>query len=110
MLQIPPVEMGVHLQGEGHDSGRDGRAGAGPRVSVGALAVQVSGGDLALAVSLGSGAEGGCQARGARLRVPGNLAVFRGRAYAQCEGGSGVAIGVAVVLKLSSVSGRPQKD
>ena len=104
VLDVSPAEAGLGLQDQGDDPGRHGGGGRGPRVGGGAAAVEVRGDHLPLPLPAAAGAVGGGQGGAALLAVPGDVPVLTGAADAHGEDARGVAVTVAVVLKLASVT------
>ena len=108
MLDVPPGEAGLGLQDEGDDAGRHGGGGRGAGVGGGAAAVEVRRDHLPLPLPAAAGAVGGGQGGAALLAVPGDVPVLAGAADTDGEDARGVAVTVAVVLELPSVTAGKQ--
>ncbi len=115
VLHVPPRQVGVGLEREGADAGRDGRACRRPRVVRRANLVLPQPLVLvdrrdALVVARRARRVGGGQRGGAFLEVPRLPAALRRRRDGQCKDGVGVAIAVAIVVLPTTVAARPDED
>lgn len=108
MLHIPPRQSRIGLEGQRHDGCGQWRRSRCPCVPVCAVVVQIRRDDLAFVVV--AGRVGCCEGGGATLRIPGDVAVFRGRGHGQRIDGVDVAIAIAVVLFFAAVAGSPDEN
>lgn len=115
VLHVPPREAWVGLEGQGRDTGREGRRGGRPRVLDRAnmvrpqFRVHVHGGH-AFVVAGRAGRVCRGERRAAFLQVPGLVAALGGARYGQGEDAVRVTVAVARIRVAATVPGRPYED
>lgn len=115
VLHVPPREAWVGLEGQGRDTGREGRRSGRPRVLDRAnmvrpqFRVHVHGGH-AFVVAGRAGRVCRGERRAAFLQVPGLVAALGGARYGQGEDAVRVTVAVARIRVAATVPGRPYED